>query len=181
LIDNNMSAATIVSHLIEHGHQRIGAIFGAGSTTGRERYEGYLRALVDHRIKASSELVTFTNPREADGFRATMNLLQLAEPPDAILTSNSMLAAGSFRALRESHVDIPGHMAFASFDETTWTRLVAPSLTVVEQPTHDIGRTATEMLIKRIQDPTRTHREVILKTQLILRQSCGCLPIPLQG
>jgi DNA-binding LacI/PurR family transcriptional regulator len=174
LIDNVQSAHTIVSHLIQHGHHRIGAIFGAGSTTGRERHEGYVKALKDHHIQVLSELVAFTNPREEDGFSTTLKLLKLAEPPDAILTSNSLLAAGALGALRENNVSIPDEIALASFDETTWTRLVVPTLTVIEQPTHEIGRTATELLIKRIQDPKRSNREVILKAKLIVRQSCGC-------
>jgi DNA-binding LacI/PurR family transcriptional regulator len=174
MIDNVQSAYNIVSHLIEHGNRRIGAIFGVGSTTGRERKEGYLRALNDHAIAASSELTEFANPREEDGFSVTQKLLKLSAPPEAILTSNSLLAAGALRALRESGVRVPDEIAFASFDETTWARLVMPALTVIEQPTYEIGRTATEMLIKRIEDPTRSNREVILKTKLVVRQSCGC-------
>lgn len=174
LIDNVQSAHTLATHLIEHGYRRIGGIFGIGSTTGRERREGYMQALKDHDIERSSDLVKYANPREEDGFNTTMKLLQLPERPDAILTSNSLLAAGALRALRESKIAIPDEIALVSFDETTWSRLVIPALTVIEQPTYEIGRTATELLIKRIQDPTRSNREVTLKAQLIIRQSCGC-------
>jgi DNA-binding LacI/PurR family transcriptional regulator len=174
LIDNVQSAHTIVSHLIEHGYRRIGAIFGIGSTTGRERREGYVQALKDHNIELFTDLLKYANPREEDGFVTTQKLLQLHEPPDALLTSNSLLAAGALRAFKENQVAIPDDIAFASFDETTWSRLVVPALTVIEQPTYEIGRTATELLLKRIQDPTRSNREVILKAQLIIRQSCGC-------
>jgi LacI family fructose operon transcriptional repressor len=174
LIDNVQAAHAIVSHLIEHGCRRIGAIFGISSTTGRERREGYMQALKDNGVKSSIELVKYTNPREEDGFNAAQKLLHLPEPPDAILTSNSLLAAGVLRALREAKIAVPDEIAFASFDETTWASLMVPALTVIEQPTHEIGRTATEMLIKRIEDPTRSYREVILKTKLVVRQSCGC-------
>jgi len=94
--------------------------------------------------------------------------------PDAIFTSNSLLAAGILLAIRKSGLTVPGDIAFASFDDTTWAKLVEPALTVIEQPTYEIGRTAAELLIKRIQDPTRSNREVVLKTNLIVRQSCGC-------
>lgn len=174
LIDNVQSTHTIVTHLIEHGYRRIGGIFGIGSTTGRERREGFVRALNDKYLQPSPELIKYTNPREADGFHTTLKLLELPHPPDAIFTSNSLLAAGALRALRESSKRIPEEVALASFDETTWAKLVVPSLTVIEQPTYEIGRTATELLLKRIQDPTRSHREVILKARLINRQSCGC-------
>jgi len=174
IIDNVQATQTITTHLIEHGYRRIGAIFGIGSTTGRERREGFVQALKAHDLQPSTDLVKYANPREEDGFNTTIKLLQLSEPPDAIFTSNSLLAAGALRALRESDIAIPEEIAFASFDETTWANLVVPALTVIEQPTHEIGRTATELLIKRIQDPTRSTREVTLKSKLIVRQSCGC-------
>ena len=174
LIDNVQAAHTITTHLIEHGYRRIGAIFGIGSTTGRERREGFVQALKAYDLQPSTDLVKYANPREDDGFNTTLKLLQLPEPPEAILTSNSLLAAGALLALRESKKAIPEEVAFASFDETTWAKIVVPALTVIEQPTYEIGRTATELLIKRIQDPTRSTREVTLKSKLIVRQSCGC-------
>ena len=174
LIDNEQAAHTLATHLIEHGYRRIGAIFGMGSTTGRERREGFLRALKEHNLQPSTDLAKYANPREEDGFNTTMKLLQLSEPPDAILTSNSLLAAGALHALRERKIAIPEEIAFASFDETTWAKLVVPALTVIKQPTYEIARTAAELLIKRIEDPTRSIREVVLKAKLTIRQSCGC-------
>ena len=174
LIDNVESSHRIIEHLIGHGYQRIGGVFGSGSTTGRERREGYLKALKDHDFKPSAELVFFVEAREAEGYRAVRELLKLPAPPDAVFTSNGLLAAGAFRALRESDLKMPQEIAFATFDETPWSTLVDPPLTVIEQPTFEMGRTAVEMLVNRIQDPGRSTREVILKSRLVVRRSCGC-------
>lgn len=174
LIDNVQSAYNLTSHLIEQGYERIGGVFGADSITGKLRHEGFTRALKDNNIKPSSDLVKYTNPREEDGFNTAMKLLEMKNHPDAILTSNSLLAAGVLLAIRESKLKIPDDIAFASFDDTICAQLLEPALTVIEQPTYEIGRTAAELLIKRIQDPTRSNREVVLKTKLIIRQSCGC-------
>ncbi|MEX1349827.1 MAG: LacI family DNA-binding transcriptional regulator [Desulfobacterales bacterium] len=174
LIDNVSSAHRIVTHLIEHGYRRLAGVFGS-STTGRERHDGFLKALKDHDIKPLKDLIKFTEAREEDGFKVAMKLLKMRDRPDAIITSNSLLAAGILLAIRESGLAVPDDIAFASFDDTTWAKLIEPSLTVIEQPTYEIGRTAAELLIKRIQDPTRSNREVVLKTKLIVRQSCGCL------
>ncbi len=171
--DNVLSADRVVSHLIAQGHRRIGGIFGAESTTGRERREGYLQALKRHDIKPVAELVQFVEPKEEGGFAAAMKLLQLPERPDAIFTSNSLLAAGILRALKEQKVAIPDEIAFASFDETRWAALVDPPITVIEQPTYEIGHTAADLLMHRIEDPKRSTREVVLNTKLIVRQSCG--------
>jgi len=174
LIDNISSAHRIVTHLIEHGYRRLAGVFGS-STTGRARHDGFLKALKDHDIKPLKDLIKFTEAREEDGFKVAMKLLKMRDRPDAILTSNSLLAAGILLAIRKSRLAVPDDIAFASFDDTTWAKLIEPPLTVIEQPTYEIGRTAAELLIKRIQDPTRSNREVVLKTKLIVRQSCGCL------
>lgn len=174
LIDNVESAYRIIEHLVRHGFQRIGALFGSGSTTGQERREGYLKALTHHGLKPSNELALFVEARETEGYKATKELLKLPVRPDAIFTSNALLSTGALRALRESALKIPEEIAFATFDETPWSTLVDPPLTVIQQPTYDIGRTAVELLVKRIQDPTRSTREVTLKSRLIVRQSCGC-------
>jgi LacI family fructose operon transcriptional repressor len=173
-IDNVQAAHAITSHLIEHGYRRIGGVFGGNSITGSQRHEGFVRALKDHNIKPATDLIKFASPREEDGFDTTMNLLNMQERPDAILTSNSLLASGVLLAIRECKLQIPGDIAFASFDDTTCAQLFEPAITVIDQPTYEIGRTATELLIKRIQDPTRSNREVVLKTKLIVRKSCGC-------
>jgi LacI family transcriptional regulator, fructose operon transcriptional repressor len=174
LIDNVKSAHKIISHLIGHGYKRIGAIFGSGSTTGEERYEGYLKALGDHGRTPSKELCFFVNAREEEGYRAAKELLKLSSPPDAVFAGNGLLSAGALRALRESALKIPQEIAFASFDETPWSTLVDPPITVIEQPTYDIGRTAVELLVKRIQDPTCSTRKITLNGKLIIRKSCGC-------
>lgn len=174
LIDNVEAADKIIDHLIGHGNKRIGAIFGIGTATGRERRKGYEKALDRHGIAPSDELALFVEPRETEGYRAARQLLALPQPPDALFTSNGLLSTGACRALRESGLKMPEEMAFATFDDTPWAGLMDPPLTVIEQPTYEIGRCAVKLLVNRIQDPTRPTREITLKSRLIVRRSCGC-------
>ncbi len=73
--------------------------------------------------------------------------------------------------MRERNLSIPGDIALVTFDETTWASLVQPAITLIEQPTYEIGRTATELLLQRIADPGRPTRQVILKGRLVVRGS----------
>ncbi|MBT4286332.1 MAG: LacI family DNA-binding transcriptional regulator [Deltaproteobacteria bacterium] len=170
-IDNVSSSFKVTQHLVEKGYQRIGGIFGKDSITGQERYEGYLNALKDSGMKSHSELVKFVAPREETGYQATLKLLQLANKPDALFTSNSLLAAGALRAIQEKKLAIPEQIALTTFDDTSWARLVTPPLTVIDQPAYEIGQTATELLMQRIDDPSRSTREITLNGKLIIRQS----------
>jgi LacI family fructose operon transcriptional repressor len=74
----------------------------------------------------------------------------------------------------ESGKKCPEEVSFATFDEAAWTSLVKPSVTVLEQPTYEIGSTAASLLLMRIEDPKRAIRQVELKHKLLIRHSCGC-------
>jgi LacI family fructose operon transcriptional repressor len=66
---------------------------------------------------------------------------------------------------------VPDEVALVGFDETTWGTLVDPPITVIAQPTEEIGRTATELLFQRIAEPERAPKTVIMKGKLQIRGS----------
>lgn len=173
VIDNFSAAKALTQHMLEHGYKRIAGVFGAGSVTGQERLAGFKAALYDAEIAIHDTFIVEIPAREAEGHAAVTDLLNLAHPPEAILTSSGLLATGAFKAIRDKEIPVPGTVAFATFDESPWTSMIRPAITVIEQPTYAIGQTAGEMLLKRIADPNRPTRQVVLSSKLIIRQSCG--------
>lgn len=171
LLDNIDAAYRLTIHLIENGYRRIAALCGETSITGHERRLGYEKALRARGLSAAPELVKYVQPKIEAGYAATLKMLDLASPPEAILTTNSLLGAGALQAIRERNLTIPGDIALVTFDETTWASLVQPPITLIAQPTYDIGKTATELLLQRIADPTRPTRQVILKGRLLVQGS----------
>ncbi|MEM7118357.1 MAG: LacI family DNA-binding transcriptional regulator [Chloroflexota bacterium] len=172
LSDNIRSTQKVVNHLIEEGYQRIGAVIGLkDSTTGRERMEGYQLALLNNGLQFDPALTFYVNPREQQGYESVKALLNLPQPPDAILTGNSRLTIGALQAIKEAELSIPHDIALAGFDETNWMPHLGPGITVISQPTYEMGRTAAELLLLRIAEPKRPSREVVLKGQLITRGS----------
>lgn len=171
LINNVAVARQLAEHLLANGYQRIGALFGEASTTGRQRRQGLEEALEAAGIVPVPELMHYLPPKIRAGQSATLALLDLPQPPDALFTTNSMLTAGALMAIHERKLNIPDEIGLVGFDETIWSTLVQPAITLVAQPTEEIGRTATDLLLKRIEDPTRPAREVILKAQLMIRES----------
>ncbi len=176
VINNNAAAKMLTHHMLEHGYQRIAGIFGARSVTGRERRDGFFSAFRDAGLTPDENLIIEVPAREDGGHAAMTGLLQLPNPPDAVITSSGLLAGGAFRAIRDKEVAVPHAIAFATFDESPWTPMTRPAITVVKQPTYAIGQTAGEMLFKRIANPQRPPRQVVLSCELIVRQSCGIHP-----
>lgn len=171
LLDNFEAAYQLTQHLIEQGYRRIAGIFGVMSTTGRERRRGFEEAMREHSIPVIPEMTRFVPARAEDGEEATRQILAQSPRPDALVASNALLAEGALTAIRERGLVIPDDIALAGFDETPWTALVEPPLTLIAQPTDDIGATATDLLLKRLADPTRSIRQVTLKGKLIVRGS----------
>lgn len=169
LLDNVAAAYDLTNHLIENGYCKLAGLFGNASTTGRERNKGFHKALNEHQLKPVAE--HFIPPRIKQGYDATLALLDQADSPDAIFTSNSLLTAGAFQAIRDRKLKVPEDVALVGFDETTWGALVDPPITLIAQPTEEIGRTATELLFQRIEEPTRSPKTVILRGTLIARGS----------
>ena len=170
LLDNVDAAYRLITHVIEQGYRRIAALCSEMST-GLERQIGYEKALRAHGLAPKSEYIKYVPPKTEAGYAATLKMLDLAEPPDALFTVNSLIAEGALQAIRERNLSIPDDIALVSFDETTWSSLVQPAITLIAQPTYEIGKTAAELLIQRIADPGRPTRQVILKGQLLVRGS----------
>ena len=68
------------------------------------------------------------------------------KPPDALFIANNPMAAGALRAIRELGLAVPKDIALVAFDDSPWTTLTSPQLSVVAQPAYEIGRVAAELL-----------------------------------
>ncbi len=169
MIDNVDAAYRLAHHLIDNGYRRFAALFGEASTTGRERRQGFEKALREYNLTPVA--LRYLPPRIEAGHEATLAILSGPDRPEAILATNSLLSAGALEAIRELNLTMPDDVALVGFDETTWTTLVQPTLTVIAQPTYEIGQTAMELLLKRIEQPETPARQVILKGQLLARAS----------
>jgi DNA-binding LacI/PurR family transcriptional regulator len=71
-------------------------------------------------------------------------------------------------------VDVPGEVAVTGFDDIPVARRLRPGLTTVRQPIQELGGTAFELLESLVRNRRPEPRDVVLPTQLIRRQSCGC-------
>jgi DNA-binding LacI/PurR family transcriptional regulator len=172
LVDNVNAARQAVLHLLEMGHRRIGAVVGTPiSSTGEERLRGYVEALQMYGLLVEPDLIRTGMPRIPNGYDFTNELLALPHPPTAIFTGNNLLTLGALSAIHQRGLRIPDDIGLAAFDEMDWMPFVKPALTVVAQPTYDLGRTAVDLLLQRMEDPDRPFQEIVLAAALHIRES----------
>lgn len=173
-VDSLRGAYLAVQHLIGLGYTRIGTISGLTElSTGRERLQGYRLALADAGLRAHEELITAGDFLESGGYNGMRRLMRLAEPPDAILVANNLMMVGALTAIRELGIRVPEQVALVGFDDLPLSALLTPPLTVMAQPTYELGREALRLLMQRMKTPDALPRTVTLPAQLIVRESCG--------
>lgn len=170
LVDNERGAAEATAHLIAAGYRRIACITGPRSvSTARRRLRGYQQALVEAGGSFDDSLVRYADFRRTGGQQAMSELLELAEPPDAVFVANNLMAVGVLECLHERGIAVPDQIGVVGFDDLPWPELVRPALTTVGQPTYELGKAAAQLLAQRINDRDREPTTLVLKTQLHVR------------
>jgi DNA-binding LacI/PurR family transcriptional regulator len=173
-VANRDGAYAATAHLIQLGHKRIAIINGPlAFTTASDRQTGYEDALRENGMSADESLVVHCPFKQSAGYSAMLQLLDLASPPTAVFAGSNLLTLGALQAIHERHLAIPGEMAIVGFDEMPWAMSLRPPLTTVAQPAFEAGRTAAELLLARVREPSMPRRQVVLETRLIIRSSCG--------
>ena len=179
-IDNEDGAYKATTHLIEEGHRRIGLLAGnVNLDTGQQRLNGYRRALRERSLVEDGDLIRTAGTNAAlvgkqVGYQGTLEFLSQDDAPTAILCTSNTIAIGALMGLQECRVRIPEAMALVSFGNMEWTPLLTPPLSVVTQPTTEMGRQAAQMLIEHLEtgrQDNAARRHVVLAPQLIIRQS----------
>jgi DNA-binding LacI/PurR family transcriptional regulator len=84
------------------------------------------------------------------------------------------MTVGAIQALQDRKVHIPEDLSLIGYDDMEWWTLTHPPLTTVGQPVYDLGREAMRLLLAQIgSDGRRRRQRILLKPELIVRQSCG--------
>ena len=171
-VDNEAAAFEGVHHLTGLGHRRIGIVAGPDTIGAAEdRLAGYRRALREVGLEPEPALVRRGDLREEGGYRRAIELLELDEPPTAIFSINNLTTIGVLRATRHLGIDMPDDLSLVGFDDIPTGELLDPPLTVIVQPTYQLGAKAAELLLRRIAEPDATRTEVVLHASLLIRGS----------
>lgn len=174
LVNNIEGSKQLTEHLMSLGHKRIGVITGPlNSTTGKERLEGYLKALKAHSMPEDNDLIKIGDFKKQSGYLLTLELISLAVPPTVIFACNNLLGLGVMQALKEKKIRIPEEIGLAIFDDLPWFNYVNPPLTGVAQPSFQLGETAGRLLFEQMRKRRKKPKEVVIDVQLKIRQSAG--------
>jgi LacI family transcriptional regulator len=170
LVDTRRAAREATEHLLANGYRRIGCVTGPeGVRTADDRLEGYRDA--QRAAGNMAELFRRAEFRSAGARQATSELLDAAEPPDALLVANSTMAIGALEAFKARGIRAGRDVGIVAFDDAPWTTLIDPPLTVVAQPAYHIGTVAAKLLLARIGGGSNEPTATVLEARLVERAS----------
>ena len=160
-------------HLIESGYCEIGIIAGFQRlSTMRERLTGFQQALAEANMPLPDEWVATCELGIETGREAARHILTLPHRPHALFVNNNFLMLGALLAVKDLRLRCPEDIALMGFDDHPWAAVSAPPLSVVQQPAHEIGRIAADLLCALINGRRVEKSHIELGCELVLRQSC---------
>ena len=174
IVEDTEGAFAAVEHLIKRGKKRIAHLSGPTSLSiSRRRQDGYMNALKKYGIDFEPELLVNYDLSIPNVEAHIDYFLQLQPRPDAIFAINDPAAIETIRVLKEKGIRIPQDIAVVGFSNDMVSSVIEPSLTTVEQPIKEMGRTAARLLIEQIQRNFEDWKAqtVSLKTTLVVRDS----------
>ena len=170
IVDNQGGSAEAVGHLMAHGHRRIAVLGDVDRiSTARDRRAGYTAALRAGGVTPDPLLVRTGIRTRAQAHRATLELLDLDDPPTAIFAARDTSCEGAVRALQQR--GLADVVALVAFDDLAMADVVSPRITVVKQDTREIGHRAIDRLLGRLDGDTSPVQVDVVPTTLVPRGS----------
>jgi DNA-binding LacI/PurR family transcriptional regulator len=173
-IDGADGICQAVEYLISRNHNRIAAIaWPENSRVGNERLRGYFETMQAAGLDVRTHWIERGEGTFEFGRQAAVRLLRLpaSERPTAIVALNDTQAIGALRAAHEQGLEVGRDIAIIGFDDAPMSQYLFHPLTTIRQPIHEAGRECVEILVDLMKGNQPLKRKVLLRPELILRDS----------
>ncbi|NII25388.1 LacI family transcriptional regulator [Pseudoflavitalea sp. X16] len=174
LIDNRKAAYEATRHLIQQGCTRIAHITATPKRNVYiDRLEGYKKALAEHNLPFTDDLLIIGNLSMEAGAAAAEHIINMSPRPDGVFVANDNCAVGCMLSLKQAGIRIPDDIAFAGFNNDPVSKVIEPNLTTINYPGYEMGEVAARNLINHltgIATITSTNT-ILLRSELIIRGS----------
>ncbi|GAB3418644.1 LacI family DNA-binding transcriptional regulator [Flindersiella endophytica] len=171
--DNAGPARDLTGHLLAHGYRRFGFLGDPDSSPDVEQRWHGLRAALTESGQPAPDRPFACALNETAGRNAATAALLGPDPPDVLVCANDEIALGAMLAAEELGSGVPGDLAITGWDDIMAARHVRPALTTLRQPMRELGAQAARTLDLRLTDPGAPATRVTLRTELVVRASCG--------
>lgn len=174
LVDNQKAARDAVELLLENGHRNIGIIGGPRDvSTAQERLEGYCKAHEHAGIPVRESLIYHGDYTIQGGVQALETLVKRNQDMTAVFVTNYEMTLGAVIGINELGIRIPDELSVIGFDNLPFARACSPKLTIVSQPTQEIGREVARIMLAHLDGRETEKIAEKLQTEMIMGKSVG--------
>jgi DNA-binding LacI/PurR family transcriptional regulator len=171
--DEQGGAREATGFLIELGHRRIAFVGDLSQPWYLRRYEGYRAALKSKGLGLAVVNLEGEPDAEELGRRALPILLRQHPQTTAVLAQDDETACGLLEAMNKLGIRAPEDISLVGYDDIAEIRYLRPALTTVRVPKEKIGWTMADLLFQAIRSTGTAPPTVLLKTELVIRDSCA--------
>ena len=169
-VDNVKGGVIATKHLIESGCKNIVTITGdLKLQSGRDRLDGYEKALTDAGLKVQDQLVIHGDYTQSKAEDLTRKLLKSKIKFDGIFAANDLSAVGVINVLLQNGISVPGKVKVVGFDDSPVASRNQPSITTVRQPIRELGAEVAASLLAILDG--KEVEDKMLDVKLIKRES----------
>ena len=178
--DDEEAMYALTKGLLQSGHQRLGAVIGLESaTTTLRRLEGLKRALAEFG-KSLQDLWQFHgNARREGGYEAARQVIQLSEPPSAIIAFNGLMMDNFLLGLLDLAPQLISRIEITGIGYSLVARACHTSRRYIRQPSYEVGDRAANLLLDILTGKCawNTH-QVIMPNIIVGNGSSDGLTLP---
>ncbi len=171
--DHGLGAVLAARHLASLGHRRVGLIISRDSPTSRKITAGWQAACADLGLTPSDHFEEVLPPRASPDFSSAVDTvldIALTNNVTALLVHSDPEAMAFVDLALNRGISVPGDLSVIAYDDEV-AELFTPALTAVAPPRASVGRAAIDLVVKRLEDPTRPAHRVVLSPTLNVRGS----------
>ncbi len=164
-----------IAYLLKQGHRKIAHVTSPLHLDYSQiRADGYLAAMREAGLLESGDMICEINDRlefsDIDKGKVTGFLKKVK--PSAVVCGSDPVAMKVLMLCREIKMDVPKDLSVIGFAGLDYTNFSSPPLTTIEQPFHEMGAKAFELLLQHIKGKRKFY-DLKLKTCLVIRDSTG--------
>ncbi|KJF44959.1 LacI family DNA-binding transcriptional regulator [Draconibacterium sediminis] len=175
-VDNIGGISAAVEQLITLGRRRIGFVtLKPGLEAIHERALGYTQTMEKHGLSIEEGFIKELDYEniEVEISNAIKTMVSSPTSIEGIVFATHYLTAAGLRELKKLKIRVPYDVAIISFAQMSAFDLIEPPITSVIQPVDELGDKAVDILLKNLRKEVKDYERFKLKTELVIRKSCG--------
>ncbi|SEI43924.1 LacI family transcriptional regulator [Lachnospiraceae bacterium A10] len=172
-LDDEKCAYEGTAYLVKSGCRKVAFLADNMDGVNKARFRGYRRALDENGIEYSDRdyFALRSTKKEMKSSMASLVSNARRYGYDGVFSSSDLFAIHFIRECFEQGILVPEEISVVGVDDSELAEMYRPSLTTMHQDIHRKGALAAEALIRMLKGEKLERRQIVLKPELVVRES----------